>query len=320
MEKEMSLWQLIVVCCKGIYKFVKLIIDYCLKLLRFSLKQWYVVMPIVVLFLLVGFWYSRPDNRRYKTQALVYLNGVKVEEVGNLYKLVQNCVPGGKIPSQDLSELLQIDADLVPSVSRFEIYRVIDYLNDSTADAVDFKRRHQPTDTINVLMSNCICLEFCTKQPDRAIEVGESLLDFLNNQPLMQDAFQSYKQQLLTESQIYHSQIEMLDTVSRNFYMQHAGKKQVAAEPWTSSLVVGKRELVMLTPQIKELLVEASLVDKSLVRCTAPLTTDGFVVVAKPVNGRVKVLIWALILGYFFGCAVALLFARRKEIAVWLHD
>ena len=199
-------------------------------------------------------------------------------------------------------------------------YRVIDYLNDSTADAIDFKRKHKATDTINVLMPNCICLEFCTKQPDRAIEVGESLLDFLNNQPQLQDAFQSYKQQLLTESQVYHSQIEMLDAVSRNLYLQNEGKQQVAAEAWTSSFIVGKRELILLTPQIRELLWEASVVDEYLVRCTAPLTTDGFVVIAKPVNNRVKVLIWMLIFGYFCGCVVALMFAKRKEIAEWLKD
>ena len=318
MDKNMNLFDLIAAFFRWIGKCCSWFWNLCLDSLRLALRYWYIVWPVVILFGAAAIFYSRPLNRIYKAETIAYLNGPLAEDVKQAFKPVENNYYF--FPNQNIAELLGLSADEAESLRRFETFDIIDYLNDSTADRVDYKHKHKLTDTLNVIMPNVICIRFRTKRPDNVPVVGEHLIAYLNSNPSLQASFEKKKALLERKSEFCHSQLEKLDSLTTAFYFEQGGSAH-AQMKWGNGMVLGRREIKLFTSEIMDFYNTTEQVDRELALCTAPVVLEqAFTTIPKAVNGRMKCTVIGLIIGYVLGCLIALAVKRRKDIREWMTE
>ncbi|MBR1809322.1 MAG: hypothetical protein IJ776_08045 [Paludibacteraceae bacterium] len=287
----------------------------CLDSVRLALHYWFITVPCIIIFFGAGYYYSRPLNRIYKAEAIVYLNGPLAEDVKQAFRPLEFSYRF--FPNQEITAALNLTPDQADGLVKFETFEVIDFLNDSTADMVDYRHKHDVTDTINVVMPNVMCLRFRTKRPDNVPVVGEHILAYLNSNPSLQASFEKKRALQERKVQFCHDQLEKLDSLTSAFYFEQGGAAQ-AQMKWGNGMVLGRREIKLFTPEIMEFYNTTEHADRELAMCTAPVVAQqAFTTIPRALNGRLKCTLIALITGYILGCLIALALKRRKEIAEW---
>ena len=318
MDKNMNLFDLTAAffrwigrCCVGFW-------NLSIASLRLALHYWFITVPCVIIFFGVGFYYSRPLNRIYKAEAMVYLNGPLAEDVKQVYQPLINAYYF--FPNQNVAEVLDLTPDQADGLRRFEFYNVVDYLNDSTADMVDYRHKHKPSDTINVYRQNVVCLRFRTKRPDNVPVVGEHIINYLNSNPSLQASYLKKRALQERKVQFCHDQLEKLDSLTSAFYFGQGGTSQMQFK-WGDGMVLGKREIKLFTPEIMEFYRTAEQADRELALCTAPVVAQQpFTTIPRAINGRLLCSVIGILVGYIIGCLIALAVKRRKDIQEWYKD
>lgn len=317
-DHDMNLFDLIVLCCRAVGRFFCSCFRFLGNMLRLSWRRWYIVFPVVLLALAVALYWSRPANRMYRAGAMVHLNGIHANDVKQQWGKLMKAVPVSVSGRQSLEQLLQIPDSEAVALSHYAFYNVIDCKHDSVPDFVDFHSKYSPSDTTDIVMDDYLYLQFRTSQPARAAEIGRVSVEFVNADPLMQQKFRNYQAVLQQEVLFCRQQMEMMDSLTHDFYFNQATDKQFLYSQGPSVLI-GRRELRMLHPQIWEL-VNTSLQAEyaySIAQAPVVLLSD-FTVDPRAVNGPVRCSVWAILLGYIAGCVLALFVDKRREIHGWL--
>ncbi len=317
-NNDMNLFDLIVLCCKAIGKLFRYCGHFIKEMLRLSYRRWYIVLPVILLGIAVALYWARPTNRMYKAGTMVHLNGVQANDVKQQWAALCKATPACISQQQSVAQLLQIDESAAFGLSNFRCFNVIDCKRDSLPDFVDFKEKHSLSDTVDVVMDNYLYLQFRTKDPQNAVEIGKATIAYLNSSSLMQNAFGNYRKTLQQKVLFCQQQIEMMDSITRNFYFQHTPDKQYIYQGG-SSILIGRREIRMLHPQILTLMDNA-IKDQYLYSIAqAPVVpVADFTISPIAVNGPIRCSIWGIIVGYLIGCLLALIVERRKAIHAWL--
>ncbi len=315
----MNLFDLIVLCCKAVGRFLSCCVRFLGGTLRLAYQRWYIVLSVVLLAVAVALYWSRPANRMYKAGAMVYLNGIHTGDVKQQWGKLVKAVPVSVSEEQSLAQLLQIPDSEALALSHYACYNVIDCRRDSVPDFVDFNSKYNPSDTTDVVMDNYLYLQFRTSHPSQAVEIGRASVAFLNSNPLMQQKFKSYQTVLYQKALFCRQQVEMLDSLTHDFYFNQAADKQFLYSQGPSVLI-GRRELRMLHPQIWELMNASMRTESEYNIAQAPVVLlSDFTVEPHAVNGPVRCSAFAILLGYIVGCALALCVDKRKEIHGWLR-
>ena len=126
-------------------------------MVRLTYRYWWIVITMLVLAAAAALYYTRYENLTFKVNAIAVLNGPSIQQFEQAYAPLRS---GQLLPDEmPLKQLL-----CERKVRTFDTYRVIDCLNDSIADYVDFKHKSAPTDTVRVQMADRLCLQFRVKQ------------------------------------------------------------------------------------------------------------------------------------------------------------
>ena len=318
-EREMNFFDLCKACANGIGRACRAFWNLLVKMIRLSYRQWWIVLIFVVAALVAANFYARRDNRRYKVEAVVILNGPTVEMTEQVFRNFSLAAAPYISARQNLPALLQLSPEELKGISRFKSFPVIDCLHDSVADYVDYKLKSSPLDTLSVRMPNRLCLQFQTKHPLEGERIGEAMIAYLNAQPQMQKAFERKRAIQERKVEFARNQIEKLDSLTSAFYFKQGTGQQAQAALWEKGFVLGRREIKLFTPTIYEEIERYTKADYELAFCTAPVVVENsFIVYPKPVNGRIKTNVIGLLIGWILGCIVAALIEQRKAIASWL--
>lgn len=316
---DMNLFDLIVLCCKAIGRFFCRCFHTLGSMLRLSFRRWYIVLPVVLLALGVALYYARPSNRMYKVGVMVHLNGVHANDVKQQWDKLVKAAPTFVSDEQSFARMLQIpDTDAV-SLSHFAYYNVVDCKHDSVPDFVDFSGKHNLADTVDVVMDDYLYLQFRTRLPQKAVEIGKATIDYLNRDALMQQKFQHYRNALEQKVHFCQQQVQMLDSLTYDFYFRQGGNSQQYNYNPRASILAGRRELRMLHPQAFELL-DASIKTEYLnsIAQAPVLPLSDFTIDPRAVNGPIRSSLLGILIGYLLGCLIALCVDKRKVILSWL--
>ncbi len=321
-QHELNLWELFLICMRAIGKALCWCWHLCTNTLRLSLQRWYIVLPIVIIGIAAGAYYSRPANRIYQVGAMVHLSGVNRTDVNRLYTSLALATPSAINQEQTLSALLGLTDEQIAKLRKFETWGVLDYQHDSLPDAVDKENKHSLADTVTVVMPDYLYLTFQTKHPQEAQVVGQAIINYLNGNVDLQRAHQAHRNVLQRKADFCRTQIDKLDSLTTAFYFDQAGSGHVRADHWNTALIVGDRRIKLLHPDILSLIKTAEFAERQLVMASAPIVSMGdFVVSPYAVNGRLKCLVIGCFIGYLLGCGLAFVWSRRKQLAQWLrHD
>ncbi len=318
-NNDMNLFDLIVLCCKAVGKLFRCCGHFLKEMLRLSYRRWYIVLPVILVGIAVALFWSRPTNRMYKAGTMVHLNGVQANDVKQQWAALCKATPAFVSRQQSVAQLLQIDDSIAVGLSHFQCFNVVDCKRDSLPDFVDFKNKHSLSDTVDVVMDDYLYLQFRTKHPQEAGATGMAVIAYLNSNPLMQQAFGNYKKSLQQKVVFCQQQIDIMDSITRNFYFQQSPDKQYVYQGG-SSILIGKRELRMLHPQILTLM-DNTIKDQYLYSIAqAPVVpVADFTVTPVAVNNPLCCSVLGIIIGYLIGCLSALIVEQRKKLHAWLN-
>ncbi len=319
-NKETNLWDLCL-------RFANWIAGLCRKLclliadsIRLCLRKWWVSVPLVLI--CVGFmlYSARPSNKWYRVEGVALLNGPSITMAQQVFKPVAEALDARYSPVQTYSSLIGINDEMMSQIKNLKSHYVIDCMNDSTPDFVDWKDKNSMIDTMYMRLQDKMGISFVTHDLGATLPFADSVVAYLNRDPQMVACYEAYRRNLERESRFCRDQIERLDSLSLDFYFhQGVGDVQTQYNRATTSLLVGKREIKLFHSEILDLINYKSKVDRRLSQCTAPVVvTGGFAVNHKAQNGLLKSGIIGLVVGYLLSCLIAALIENRKALHEWL--
>lgn len=321
MEREMNFFELCRACFRALWKGLCVCAQFLGIVIRLCFRKWWIVLPVIIVALVVANYYARRDNRIYKAEAVVWLNGPSVELTERVYKNLVHAVPAYISETQNLHALLGLSYEQLDGVRNFDALPVIDCLRDSVADYIDYHKSSSPEDTVNVRMPNRLCLTFQTKRPNNVKVVGEAVINYLNSNPQMQAAYAHKCKVLGRELKFAEDHVEKLDSLTSAFYFEQGVGQQAQASPWRNGMVLGRREIIFFQDEINREFRTYDKLDYQAAFCTAPVVVeDHFTINPVALNGRIKMNVIGLLIGWIIGCLLAALIEQRKTILAWLRN
>ena len=320
-HKETSLFDLIYAACKACGRGINRIICLLSRMIRLSWRKAYIVLPLLILGLAAGIYWTRPENRKYKVEAVLILNGPTEFDVAQALMPIEFAVDANMSETQNLQNLLQLDSGIARVTTRFEHFPVIDFRRDSVPDMIDYKRSHKRSDTLDIVMDNRIAVRFRTKNINSVPTVQQNLLQYLNSQPQIQAAYEAKKADVERYAEFCRVQTEVLDSFITEFYFNQGISTQTKVRAWSPGLVVGSREVQVMHNDMFELLERRKQVTHELSQMTAPVVLDSnFALNPAPVRNQHLWRILFMLAGWIAGTIIAWLIEDRKNILAWLRS
>ena len=320
-HKETSLFDLIYAACKACGRGINRIICLLSRMIRLSWRKAYIVLPLLILGLAAGIYWTRPENRKYKVEAVLILNGPTEFDVAQALMPIEFAVDANMSETQNLQNLLQLEPEIARVTTRFEHFPVIDFRHDSVPDMIDYKRSHKRSDTLDIVMDNRIAVRFRTKNINSVPTVQQNLLQYLNSQPQIQAAYEAKKADIERFAEFCRVQTEVLDSFIVEFYFNQGTGSQNKVRPWSPGLVVGSREVQAMHNDMFELMERRKQVTHELSLMTAPVVLDSnFALNPEPVRNPHIWRILFMLAGWIAGVVLAWLIEDRKNILEWLRS
>jgi len=311
MEKEMNFFDLCVACGRAIGRACVALWHVLERMIRLTYRYWYIVITILALAIGCALYFSRRENLMFRVNAVAMLNGASMQQFDQAYAPLKSyqLLP----PEAPIGQYL-----FTKKVFNFKTFRVIDVMDDGTADYIDFKHKIKATDTVNVPMNDRLCLQFCIKERDMALvpEIEQALLATLNSDAAMQQSYGIYLKNLREQVAFDHRQAVKLDSLTSAYYFQNSLPAVSDSHGFYFS---GDRRVRLFLKDIYKQQAHLQMMDYRLQLATAPVVLENhFAVDAKPKNDRRTCLILFLLMGWFGACLLAGIIDRRKEISAWL--
>ena len=310
----MNFWDLCRACWSGILRGCRAVCGWGGALVRLTYRKWWIVLPILVLAIVAALYYSRQDNLNYKVRAVALLNGPTIEQFEQRFAPFRSGLNFGD------AEVASYVTDFV--ARDFRTFRVIDVYADSVADYIDLKCKSVPTDTINVQMSDRLCIQFRMKNRDlhRLADLEQKMLTYLNADQAMQTAYAAYRPDLDRQVRFNHEQLEKLDSLTSQYYFHSTPGASLTAISNGMILSGDRRVYIFLEPIYKQQ-QRTERVDQRAALATAPVVLENhFAVQPVPTNGRRRTLPMFALFGWFAGCVLAALVEERKRLIAWLKQ
>lgn len=312
----MNFIDLCVACGRGIGRAIKACWQLFLHMIQLTYRYWWIVLTIIALGLAAALYYTRHGNVTYKVNAVAHINGGSIQQFEQAFAPLQS----GKLLSEDAAIYSFVHNK---TARRFQTFRVIDCLDDGVADYVDFKRKSSPTDTVKVQMQDRLCIQFRIKHRnlDSVAYVEQALMEYLNANTALQQAYVPYYANLCEEAAFNHRQALKLDSLTSHYYYYTPSSTVPPAYVGNGVNFYGERHIHLFLDKIYEQQEHMQEVDHRIQLATAPVVLENhFYVDPKPVNGRFKYLVIMFLLGWIGGCVLAELIDRRKAICAWLKQ
>ena len=310
----MNFWDLCVACGRAIGRACVAIGHVLARMVRLTWRYWYIVVTMVVLGIAAALFHTRPDNIVYRVNATALINGASMLQFEEAFQPLRSAC------------LLPPDAAINPYIYRknarsFDLFRVVDALGNGTADYVDFKRKSSPTDTVKVQMQDRVNIQFCVQGCNIHLipEIEQAVLDLLNSNEGLQQAYTVYLQNLQEEVAFNHRQAVKLDSLTSTYYYNAGTIAMASDNNGTGVNFYGDRKIRLFLNDIYKQQLHTQLGDYKLQFATAPVVLENhFAVDSKPVKSRMFWVVVCFLLGWGGGCLLADIIDKRKELIAWL--
>lgn len=230
-NRDMSLFDFILLCFKALSKLVKNVAVLFLGLVRLGLQYFWVVFLFAALGLAGGWLWSKKFATTYKGHAtIVYAEGMReVVQEGIIDFLM---LPRAEKIEYGLSE------ELLDAFSRLDFYNVIDCNADSVVDYIDEDRRVSLSDTIDLVMRDRIHLVLKVKGMDDLTSFEVALKNFFNSQEYLVEADRRCKKIQQERLDYFTKEVARLDSFMTYDYFVRP--RYLGVE--RGSLIISERE------------------------------------------------------------------------------
>jgi len=313
--KEINLLQLISMFFKWLQKIGITLLNTIGYLFRLCYRSIYTFLILIALSLIVGQYLARPSARTYKAEAMTMLYGSEAQTVKEICKQLENSLSTNKLIS--LATKLSLPDSVAKNIVEIKSFYVIDYLNDKTADKIDFGNNHSLTDTLNVRMSDRLFLQLKLKKINQLQQIQTAILNYFNSNRILQNQFNIKKDEHAQQIHICNLELQRVDSLAQVSYFKD-NEKQINYEK--DKLLVGEQKKQLFYDDLLRLQSIKSYAEMKLVDFVQPVEMpSGFVVNPTPLNGRVKYGVYSLFIGFAIAVIVLLLIENLKYIFSYLR-
>ena len=264
-------------------------------------RKWYVAASVVV-GVALGLYMARPSARIYKAEGTALILGADAQTVRQVFRQLENSDP--RNPYTSLAGKLNLPDSVTDNIAQLAAFYMIDFMRDSVADKVDFADSHSLTDTMNVRMRDRVYIRLKTKNISQVKVVENAMLDFLNNNTVIQSQFNAKINDLKNQIRICDSEMQRIDSLANIYYFNEKNNAQLSFEK--NSLIMGEQRKQLFYGdliRIQELRNHAQL---ELSRFTKPVEIPSSLVVSpQPLNGRLEYAVYGLFFGLIAGLVLA---------------
>lgn len=314
--KEINLLQLISAFIDWLKKVGLSIVNFTGSIIRLSYRQITVLAIIIGASVIVGQYLSRKSARIYKAEGMAMIYGSEAQTVRDISRQVENSSPINPLTS--LATKLSLPDSIAQNIVGIQSFYVIDYMNDSVADMVDFNNNHSLSDTTNIRMKDRIYFRLKTKNIAQVPIVENALLSYFNSNQTIRTQYENKKNELIQQVNICDSEMKRLDSLARISYFKDSDK-QLRFD--NNRLIVGEQYKQLFYGELLKLQKQKGEVQDKLINFSEPVTIpSGFVIDPMPLNGRLKYGIYSLLIGYAIALLIALLIENYKKVFEYLKS
>lgn len=315
-NKEINLLQLINLFFNWVKNIGKKLMKFLVYTIQLCYRNKIIVLIILVLSLAVGQYFARKSNRIYKAEAMAMIYGSQAPTVKEVFKQLENSLASNKLIS--LATKLSLPDSVAQNIVEINSYYVIDYLKDGTPDKIDFNNNHSLTDTLNIPMRDRIYLQIKTKSIGQVPQVQKAILNFLNNNEVINNQFNIKKTELQEKINICIAELQRVDSLAKVSYFKD-NNQQMRFE--NNKLFIGEQKKQLLYPDLLEIQKTKYWTEVELGDYKQPIDLpSGFVVNPTPVNGRVYYAIYSLLIGFLLSIIVSVIVENFKKINKFLNN
>lgn len=313
-SKELNLIDLIAMFFNWCKRMCKGFLCMCGNTLRLLCRNLVPTCIILVLSVLLGLYLGSGKRRVYKAEGMAVLNGSIAQTVKEVSYQLESSSSLAEFTTW--SSKLALDSATLHGMRGLESFYVIDYLNDSTPDVIDFKGKHPLDDTLNVRMPNRLYFRMKVKDAKQVPAIQEGILGFFNSNERLRREFDVKRANLEGEVRLITDEINRIDSMATITYLS---KPQMQVQLKWNTLLLGEQKRQMLYEDLLYLQRLKAKREAELGGCTAPVVMPtGFVVSPLPVHGRFFYLGLCGLGGVLAAVLLALLIENRKCIVHYL--
>lgn len=304
-SQEVTLIDLLYTSCKAIGKFIKKIWAALLQLVRFSFQNALIVGVFVILAFVAGLIAIRPSHTVYRGEATVLV----VEEarsavLDQIQILNSHCLTNRIVADLNLTDSIGLRID------RFEVFDVIDFLNDSTPDIIDFAQKGTfLNDTLNVIMRDRFFLRIVTKGVADFGPIQAGLQNYFEQEPRVSLAALQGKRNLESRLKVYGKEIQRLDSLSDFSYFSSLKPLELVSG---KGVVFAQKEQELFYENILKLAEKRNFIETFL--ASRPHVINFQNDIRLSATHPLLRLFWWVLGGYVLGLLVAWSIVRRQEL------
>lgn len=312
--EELSLIQIIAQFFQWLKKISLSLIRFVGKLIQLSVKHWAVFLIALAVNVAGSLYLSRSAARKYKAETTLHIAFTDAAIVNEMIDQLANSLNDNK--NLSLASKLDIPDSVGINIQKIKHFDVIDYLDDETANIVDFKRKHDLTDTTNVVMNNRVYLQLITKKPNQLKLVHDAMINYFNSNPYLITEFEFNIKSQVKAIELIDKEMNRIDSMATLDYFKNEKRAEIGLEGY--KMVLGEQKKPIYSEDLLKLTDNRHFRQNLIDTNKQPVyTTTGFIV-SGPINDRVRYLAFGLVLGVIAGMISAFVFDNRQCIKNYL--
>jgi hypothetical protein len=267
---------------------------------------------VVVYFGLNTFYFG--FNKIYKAEVTAIFHGPATNSFKAIIAPIEkaNCLCG----KTNLSSILSIPDDVAINICKVESYHIIDLGGEGIPDIVDYDRKHNMKDTVDLLMYDRMQLAVFTTDITKVDLFEEHLYKYLNSHPSLVNMNKVKHKELNEKLQFTEREIERIDSMASIVYLEK-NKPQINLD--NNRLLIGEQRRQIFSNDLLELHTIKTKVAMELIDYDEPVSfLSNFVVDPLPVNRKIKYPIYTLFGTYLVSVLICILIDNRKRIVDYL--
>lgn len=315
-EKEINLLELISIFFNWLFKIANFAWNFAGSLLQLLFRHLILTSIITIFCLSVGFYYTRPQSRVYKAEALALIYGSDAQTIREISRQIE--YSGPKDTYASLSSKLSLPDSVTKNIVGFHTYTVIAYAKDGVAVKVDYNDVYPLKDTMYIKMRDRVAMQLLVKNINQIPQIQKAILNYFNNNEILKTHMDNFKNQMNQQIRISEVELKRVDSLAKVTYFKD-NSQQIRLDK--NKLLFGEQQKQLFYNDLLRLQDIISSSKAGLANSKQPVEfPSGFAVDPKPVNGVIRYAVLSIVLGLFISLVIAGLLENFNKIINFLKS
>jgi len=275
----------------------------------FMLRNWYWLGLSVALGIGGSYLLKYSSEKFYNSEIVLRSNAIPNADIITYINKLHTFCREKNI--NELANALSVDPGKVKYIKDIEAFWVVDKGKDGIPDFVDYKRSHNPLDTVNVFMQDRFVVLVKTAIPQELTSIRNGLISFIEKNQFFQEQNALRKKQNESLLARFDYEIESLDSLQKVKYFEES--RRLLPKEGGQMIFLQEYKTQLLHDDIYSLILRRQDIERQLTIYSGLITVlSDFTPPARPVN-RASYYGKTLIPVLFILTLILLILAENRE-------